>query len=299
MTTGQGSSDPDSAGHVVPNCICNKFKHVVKCKGEGAHPHCEPCINNAVRKAPASTAEDFRLKCLKLDCTEVFTFYDDLHKHIDSNIWNSHLAKNNDQQHKEIKELRKHLESAIDRHLSKLALIPEIAGRLHVCPALVVITRCDADDVGDLKTWFKNLITEKFNVVFYCERSFLAGHEPFEISVNKKWIRDAAPWLRGVLTIAEEFDPTKVSKALHTALQLFLKNTKAMKKWIKVLEDEKNHGQQQTLRGEASKAIGDMAYLDENKKKWEDKMQAVTGTNGRTMWVKRLVHEDASAEYEV
>ncbi len=287
MKSVQGSSDPDGTDHVTLCSNCNERTHVVKCKGE-SHPLCADCIDAQVRQAPFSTAENFKLNCPKRRCRSQPYTHDDLKKHIDIQVWIDHMQKENREGFSALKE-------ANDILLEAQALHNAYVQQFDVCPTVVVITRIKDDRSKDLKTWFKKLGKQKYEVTFYCERSGNPGHKPFEISVEKQWFVDVAPWLRVLVNIAAESDPLKVSSNVLKEFPLFRKHSEEMKALIKVLEDEENRDKKHTLVGDALKAMASMANKHESH--WRTKMKLKL-ENGRSIWVKKVddVSHDDSTE---
>ncbi|KAI2489352.1 hypothetical protein MHU86_25244 [Fragilaria crotonensis] len=232
------------------------------------------------------TGANYDVRCLIDECSSQPFTDKELSKHMHVNVWTYLLNKRTQQGFNDINDTVKKLSSVIDRHLPGWALQNANAEQLKLCPTVVVITPSAVDGPIDLKTWFKKLGKQKYNVVFYCERSGQPGHEPFEISVNRKWMVTVAPWLRIAINIAASWDPSKMSPALLKEFPL-PEHSKEMKDLIDKLGKEENNGQLQTLQGGALEAIGKMANKEENKKKWRDEMEPVVGDNGRTMWVKK------------
>jgi hypothetical protein len=193
-------------------------------------------------------------------------------------------------------DLVKQFASEVDSRLSELASNTAIAKQLKLCPALVVITPSDADGPVNVKKWFTKSTKQKYKVTFYCERLGIPGHDPCEISVDKKWIVHVAPWLRIAINIGSTLNPTKIAPAVIKEFPLPV-HTKEMKALIDELRIKEKHGEQQTLGGVALEAIGKEAKKKENFEKWGNEMEYVQGENGRMMWVKKsLGVEDACYE---
>ncbi|KAI2489361.1 serine/threonine kinase [Fragilaria crotonensis] len=206
------------------------------------------------------------------------------------------LQQNTKQVANEINDRVKKLASVIDRHLPAWAVQAAYAEQLKLCPTVVVITPSAVDGPIDLKTWFKNVKEQKYQLVFYCERSGQPGHEPFEISVDRKWMVKVAPWLRIAINIGAAWDPSKVSPAVLKEFPLPV-HSKEMEALIKALGKEENVGQLQTLQGDALEAIAKMANEEENLKKWRNEMEPVVGENGRGhAEILRRVQEYAQVE---
>jgi serine/threonine protein kinase len=303
LKTGKGDSEPE--GSATGLCVaCNLRDPVVTCRGE-SHPLCANCMEDAVWNAPSNTTAPFQLSCLKLGCTsEPFTDKE-ICDAVTDKVWNFYLHKRNEKGFNQVKALQKNtiqdvnemkdmvkkLASVVDSHLPGWVLENANAEKLKQCPTVVVLTRIAVDRSKDLKTWFTKLGKQKYNVVFYCEHSGDPGHEPFEITVDKNWIVNVAPWLRIVVNIGAAWDKTKVLTAIIKEFPLHV-HTKGMKDLIDALGKEEKHGEKQTLQGGALDAIAEMANQEENLKKWRDKMEPVRGENGRTMWVKRTLEDE-------
>ncbi|KAI2490607.1 serine/threonine kinase [Fragilaria crotonensis] len=288
--TDKPNSDPDCAGQGLP-CYFDERLFVVKCKKE-SHPLCAKCLEKAVWEAPASTPATFQLRCLVSGCpSQPFTI-DDICEHVPASTWSFHWQKRADKKLDQItlslKDNQKRfdkLSSAMHHCLKGLAWNNAHLQHRSVCPTLVVITRIDADRSKTLKTWFTNPAKQKYEVTFYCERSGDAGHDPFEISVDKQWMVTVLPLLQIAIDVAAAWDPSKVLLAVCKTYRI-KEHTKEMKKLIKELADEKNHDKQQTLEGKALKAMADMAK--EHESEWRTKMEPVLLENGRTIWVKKV-----------
>jgi hypothetical protein len=297
LQAGKGNSATKGAS--LGSCILCNRRAVLKC-GEG-HALCVDCIEEAIM----DTGANYDVRCLIDGCSSQPFTSKELCKHMHVNAWDYHSKKNIEQGVNEVKELQKktkervdeindrqkEMASVIDKCLPGWALQNANAERLKLCPTVVVITPSAVDGPIDLKTWFKKLGKQKYNVVFYCERSFQPGHEPFEISVNRKWMVTVAPWLRIAINIAANWDPSKLAPAVLKEFQLFRKDTKEMKALIEALGKVDNDGQLQTLQGDAFEAIRKMANKKENLKKWRNDMEPVVGEIGRTMWVKKRLED--------
>ncbi len=282
LKTGKGDSEPEGAATGL--CVaCNLCDPVVTCTGE-SDPLCVNCMDNAVWNAPSNTTAPFQLFCLKLGCTsEPFTERE-ICEVVSPNVWNFYLHTRNEQGFNQVKALQKKtiqdvnemkdmvkkLASVVDSHLPGCVLENANAEKLKHCPTVVVLTRIAVDRSKDLKTWFTKLGKQKYNVVFYCEHSGDPGHEPFEITVDKNWIVNVAPWLRIVVNIGAAWDKTKVLTAIIEEFPLHV-HTKEMKDLIDALGKEEKHGEKQTLQGGALDVIAEIANQEENLKKWREK----------------------------
>ncbi|KAI2500615.1 serine/threonine kinase [Fragilaria crotonensis] len=289
--TDKRNSEPECVGKGLPCCNCDKPPFVVKCNVE-SHPLCAKCLDKAVREAPASIPATFQLRCLVSGCpSQPFTI-DDICEHVRDSTWSYHWHKETKKViihvADEIKDEMKKLVSVVDSRLPEWLLEKANADRLKQCPTVVVITRIAVDRSKNLEKWFKNVKEQKYQLVFYCERSGKPGHEPFEISVDRKWMVKVAPWLRIAINIGAAWDPSKVSPAVLKEFPLPV-HSKEMEALINALGKEENNGQLQTLQGDALEAIAKMANEEENLKKWRDEMEAVDGENGRKMWVKKRI----------
>jgi serine/threonine protein kinase len=205
LQAGKGNSATKGAN--LGSCIpCNR-RAVLNC-GEG-HALCVDCIEDAIMNTGAS----YDVRCLIDGCSSQPFAYKELCKHIHVNVWTYHLNKNNEQGFNEVKELQKktkqgvdeindrqkEMASVIDKCLPGWALQSANAERLKRCPTVVVITPSAVGGPIDLKTWFKNVKEQKYQLVFYCERSGKPGHEPFEISVDRKWMHQKVEFVKYVI----------------------------------------------------------------------------------------------------
>ncbi len=277
---------------------CNRRPAVVTCsKG---HSLCANCLDNGVEKAPASTTVTFKLSCLMDQCASQPFGYEDIKRHVRTTTWTFHWQKNNEQRHNEAMELQKDTKkvvdeindwmkqwaSNVDRRLSELASNTAIAERLNLCPALMVIKPSTINGRVNLITCCTNSMKQKYEVVFYCQRSLQPCHKPFEISVDRNWIVKAAPWLRIVIYIVAASEPTKVAEGIIKEFPLPA-HTKEMKALIDELRINEKHDELQTLQGDALKAIGNIVNEKKNFEKWGNEMEYVKGENGRMIWVKK------------
>jgi serine/threonine protein kinase len=289
---GKAKSEPK--GGDLGLCIpCNRQRAVIKCSV--GHALCADCIEEAIL-APGAKNGDRHLPCLIEGCLR--RFHDrDLSRHIKGAVYTyffvqpclNIVASNVDVIQQGVDGTNQRFDKLsffIDRFLPGLALQIAIAEQSKVCPRVVIITPSAVGGPVNLKKWIQNVNKQNYKVVFYCEHSNDKGHDPFEISVDKQWIVRYAPWLRIVLNIAEKLDPTNVIGAVTSALPI-LKHSKEMKALIDALGKEQPQGQSQSLEHDAYKAIANMANMDENRKKWRDKMDPVVGENEKTMWVKK------------
>ncbi|KAI2503127.1 hypothetical protein MHU86_11318 [Fragilaria crotonensis] len=175
--------------------------------------------------------------------------------------------------------------SAMEHFLPGWALNNANADQSERCPNLAVIT---PSEVYGFKKWFMMIKgKKKYKVVFYCEHSGGPGHEPFEITVDKKWLLMVAPWLRIVLNIAAALDPTHVLQAVNSEFHFFSRNER-MEALVDELGNEE-HDDTQTLQlqGHAYMAIARKANKKKNKQCWRPGMVPVTNTEGKTSWVKQ------------
>ncbi len=293
---GKGNAEPEGAD--VVSCIACRRRSVKKCS-EG-HGNCVQCIEEALESG--TDAGDFGLPCLSDGCSSSPFAHEVLCECIGRRKYNKIMNQIdgvkqgvddlkqgvNDLKQVAVKtqDMVEKLASVVDRHLPGWVLQNANPERLK-CPSVVVLTRIAVGRSKDLRTWFNCIGKHKYNVVFYCENSGDPGHEPFEITVDKNWIVNVAPWLRIVINIGAAWDPTKVLNGVIKEFPLPA-HTKEMKDLIDALGKKEKEGEKQTLQGGALEAIAKMANEEENLKMWRDMMKPVYGKNKRTMWVKKV-----------
>ncbi len=295
------NSEPEVAGR-LPCATCNETTTVIVCSARKPYkplePHalCYSCIHAAFSNARSSTGS-FQLSCPIDGCSSKPLKKEDLMFVIHPNAWSACFVESRiesleskvdgvKQDLDEIKERLTKLARVFDSCLPGWAKLNEYANKLKLCPNLVMLTPKAVDGPINLKEWFSRLGKQTYEVVFYCAHSGEPGHDPFEISVNRKWVVKVLPWLQIVLDIAAELDPTKVASAVISAFPI-VKHSKEMKALIDELKKEEKHGEKQNLEGMvALEAIAGKANKPENLQYWEGKLVSVFNENERTIWVK-------------
>jgi hypothetical protein len=246
----------------------NRHSAVVQCSD--GHALCRKCIEEAILK-PVARNGDRILPCLMRGCTSLPFKAKDLCGRIDPSVYSFFSLEH------DVVEIRQNM----------LLLNEENAKRLKQCPALVVINKpSTVNGRSKRRTCFTNLLKQKYEVAFCCARLRKPCHEPFEISVDRKWIVNLAPCLRVAVHIGSALEPTKVTQGVMREYPLPA-HTNEMKALIDVLQVKEKHGVVQTVEGVALEAIGKKANKEKNKNKWLDTMEYVEGENGGMMWVKK------------
>ncbi|KAI2499332.1 serine/threonine kinase [Fragilaria crotonensis] len=187
---------------------------------------------------------------------------------------------------------QKKLATGLNWALGALSLLT--ANEFKECPNLVVMTPSSIKEKNwsNPINWVKWVGKQRFKVVFCCAHSHQPGHEPFEISVTRKWIVKAAPWLKRCLQLLAFIANVQCLPFPIPNLS-FLDQCKNMKEFYDSLREERSLSPMKTLEGAAFNAIAEKAK--ENRSHWDGPMVSVTDDNGAPIWVK----EDFKEFYQV
>jgi hypothetical protein len=170
-----------------------------------------------------------------------------------------------------------------------------IAEKHFKCPHLVRIYPVENQVRGNpWSDFMEQFVKQKFNVVFYCSRTRLPGHDPFVIELKKEWIAKLTPWVKmsfKVLTgvafpaLSPIWDLFPISKELklfdddqEPAGSLPAQNTIALEKFDRA----------RSYAGEALIFIEAQANKRVNAEIWKPMMELCADDTNRTaVWVKK------------
>jgi serine/threonine protein kinase len=253
----------------MPSRKCNK-----------GHEVCATCIENKILCGLTSGSEVGPAVCPFAGCSSDNEY---LYGYISAHVFEfyTHLPRpSNVKQYVSAKNMMSTVsEVTLNTNAMVSLLVADHPGRR--CPHIVLIT-----PVQDPKQW--STITQhayqNFQVVFYCARSKLPGHEPFQIQVPVQWILKIAPWLQVCLEALKPFINSN-GLPLPTFSSEQIRRFDRMRLLLEFLKNEPSSDEQRPvlLEGDLLDSIADMTVGCGT---WESDMVAVY-ENGAIIWVRK------------